>query len=92
VSAKQQVSLHPTCKRDDTEDPGESGGKSGGPDVSDIFFYLKTSSKIINELNVNILVSSIVNDIIFALLSKEKYGIIDETCQLVLKSTVRTNI
>jgi hypothetical protein len=25
-------------------------------------------------------------------LSKEKYGIIDETCQLVLKSTVRTNI
>lgn len=33
--------LHPTCKRDETEEPGESGGNSGGPDATDILYYLK---------------------------------------------------
>jgi hypothetical protein len=37
--------LQPTWKRDDTEEPGESGGNSGGPDVADIYFYFNNSSK-----------------------------------------------
>ncbi len=40
MNIRQQATLHPTCKRDDTEEPGESGGNSGGPDVSDILFLL----------------------------------------------------
>lgn len=34
----QYITLQPTCKRDETEEPGESGGNSGGPDVTDIVF------------------------------------------------------
>ncbi len=30
------ITLQPTCKRDETEEPGESGGNSGGLDVTDI--------------------------------------------------------
>jgi len=35
-----QITLQPTCKRDDTEEPGESGGNSGGLDVIDIIFLI----------------------------------------------------
>jgi len=50
VSTKQQVTLQPTCKRDETEEPGESGGNSGGPDVTDMFFYSKNSSRTIKRI------------------------------------------
>jgi len=40
-----QITLQPTCKRDDTEEPRESGGNSGGLDLIDIFFYFNNSSK-----------------------------------------------
>ena len=46
-----QITLQPTCKRDDTEEPGESGGNSGGPDEADIFFYIKNSSKTLKDLS-----------------------------------------
>ncbi len=45
VSTKRQITLQPTCKRDDTEEPGESGGNSGGQDLADILFDLNKSSK-----------------------------------------------
>jgi len=49
-----QITLQPTWKRDDTEEPGESGGNSGGPDVADIFFYLNNSSERIDMKYDNI--------------------------------------
>ena len=33
------ITLQPTCKREETEEPGESGGNSGGPDVCDIALF-----------------------------------------------------
>jgi hypothetical protein len=46
-----QTTLQLTCNRADTEEPGESGGNSGGPELTDIlfFFNLKNSSETINE-------------------------------------------
>ncbi len=51
-NTKLQITLQRTCKRDDTEEPGESGGNSGGPDVNDIFSCLNNSSKRINEFTI----------------------------------------
>ncbi len=71
MSTKQQVTLQPTCKRDETEEPGESGGNSGGPDVTDMFFYSKNSSKTTGHH--------------VCIMSKENYVIILYTRKTIMK-------